>query len=199
MSLKSNQTHKISNIFSGEDQNDIRETQRKHINPKNDNVIFNDNYIEKNPNIQEWRKKRYEFEEKYKNEATYFDDMKKPKNTIAFQRKIKDSYQNNPMKIYSKEETRKFNEKEKEKLIEKGKAYNNVFGSDNCKRTLGGINRKSNINKEKFNSDKINNNNFNITKNAMILNKNENQQVPYYGRRHFTCINTSTGKAMSYF
>ena len=125
--------------------------------------------------------------------------MKKPKNTIAFQRKIKDSYQNNPMKIYSKEETRKFNEKEKEKLIEKGKAYNNVFGSDNCKRTLGGINRKSNINKEKFNSDKINNNNFNITKNAMILNKNENQQVPYYGRRHFTCINTSTGKAMSYF
>ena len=112
-------------------------------------------YIEKNPNIQEWRKKRYEFEEKYKNEATYFDDMKKPKNTIAFQRKIKDSYQNNPMKIYSKEETRKFNEKEKEKLIEKGKAYNNVFGSDNCKRTLGGINRKSNINKEKFNSDKI--------------------------------------------
>ena len=103
------------------------------------------------------------------------------------------------MKIYSKDETRKFNEKEKEKLIEKGKAYNNVFGSDNCKRTLGGINRKSNIYKEKFNSDKINNNNFNITKNAMILNKNENQQVPYYGRRHFTCINTSTGKAMSYF
>ena len=199
MSFTNNQSHKISNIFSGEDPNEIRESQRKHIKPKDNNIIFNDNYIEKNPNIQEWRKKRYEFEEKYKKEATYFDDLKKPKNTIAFQRKIKDSYKKNPMKIYTKEETKKYNEKEREKLVEKEKAYNNVFGSDNCKRMLGGINRKSYIKDEKYKSDKINNNNFNITKNAMILNQNENQQVPYYGRRHFTCINTTTGKAMSYF
>ena len=198
MSLKSNQVHKISNIFSGEEQNDIRETQKRHIKQKSDNIIFNDDYVEKNPDIKEWRKKRYEFEEKYKNEATYFDDMKKPKNTIAFKRKIKDSYEKNPMKIYSKEETKKFNEKERQKLVEKEKAYNNVFGSNNFKRTLGGINKKSNINDEKFNSDKINNNNFNITKKAMILNKNENQQVPYYGRRHFTCINVTTGNRMSY-
>ena len=199
MSFANNQSHKISNIFYGEDPNEIRESQRKHIKPKDNNIIFNDNYIEKNPSIQEWRKKRYEFEEKYKKEATYYDDLKKPKNTIAFQRKIKDCYKNNPMKIYTKEETKKYNEKEREKLVEKEKAYNNVFGSDNCKRMLGGINRKSNIKNEKFNSDKINNNNFNITKNAMILNQNENQQVPYYGKRHFTCINTTTGKAMSYF
>ena len=199
MSFANNQSHKISNIFYGEDPNEIRESQRKHIKPKDNNIIFNDNYIEKNPSIQEWRKKRYEFEEKYKKEATYYDDLKKPKNTIAFQRKIKDSYKKNPMKIYTKEETKKYNEKEREKLVEKEKAYNNVFGSDNCKRMLGGINRKSNIKNEKFNSDKINNNNFNITKNAMILNQNENQQVPYYGKRHFTCINTTTGKAMSYF
>ena len=199
MSFANNQSYKISNIFSGEDPNEIRESQRKHIKPKDNNIIFNDNYIEKNPSIQEWRKKRYEFEEKYKKEATYYDDLKKPKNTIAFQRKIKDSYKNNPMKIYTKEETKKYNEKEREKLVEKEKAYNNVFGSDNCKRMLGGINRKSNIKNEKFNSDKINNNNFNITKNAKILNQNENQQVPYYGKRHFTCINTTTGKAMSYF
>ena len=199
MSFANNQSHKISNIFYGEDPNEIRESQRKHIKPKDNNIIFNDNYIEKNPSIQEWRKKRYEFEEKYKKEATYYDDLKKPKNTIAFQRKIKDSYKKNPMKIYTKEETKKYNEKEREKLVEKEKAYNNVFGSDNCKRMLGGINRKSNIKNEKFNSDKINNNNFNITKNAKILNQNENQQVPYYGKRHFTCINTTTGKAMSYF
>ena len=199
MSFANNQSHKISNIFSGEDPNEIRESQRKHIKPKDNNIIFNDNYIEKNPSIKEWRKKRYEFEEKYKKEATYYDDLKKPKNTIAFQRKIKDSYKKNPMKIYTKEETKKYNEKEREKLVEKEKAYNNVFGSDNCKRMLGGINRKSNIKNEKFNSDKINNNNFNITKNAKILNQNENQQVPYYGKRHFTCINTTTGKAMSYF
>ena len=66
MSFANNQFHKISNIFSGEDPNEIRESQRKHIKPKDNNIIFNDNYIEKNPSIQEWRKKRYEFEEKYK-------------------------------------------------------------------------------------------------------------------------------------
>ena len=195
----SSKIHKISNIFSGEDQKDIKETQRKHIKPRSSSLIFNDNYIEKNPYIQEWRKKRYAVEEKLKNEATYFDDMKKPKNTLAFKRKIKDSYENNPLKIYNQEETKKFNEKEREKYIKKEKAYNNVFGSINCKRTLGGINKKSNIQNEKFNSDKINNNNFNITKNAMILNKDENQQVPYYGKRHFICVNTTNGKGLSYF
>ena len=73
-------THKISNIFTGEDPKEIKESQRKHIKPKESNVIFNDNYIEKNPNVQEWRKKRYIMEEKMKNEATYFDDEKTKRN-----------------------------------------------------------------------------------------------------------------------
>ena len=73
--------------------------------------------------------------------------MKKPKNTLAFKRKIKDSYEKNPLKIYNQEETKKFNEKEREKYIKKEKAYNNVFGSINCKRTLGGINKKQTLKK----------------------------------------------------
>ena len=192
-------SHKISNIFSGEDPKDIKESQRKHIMPKSSSVVFNDNYIEKNPNIKEWRKKRYMMEEKMKNEATYFDDMKKPKDTYAFHRKLYDNYSHNPLRIYSKDEIKKYNENERQKYAQKEKVINNVFGSNNCKRTLGGINRKSNINDEKFNSDKINNNNFNINKNAIILNKDENQQVPYYGKRHFTFIKASSGKGMSYF
>ena len=196
------QSYKISNIFDGEEPKEARESQRKHIKPKDNNIMFNDNYVEKNPNIQQWRKKKYDFEEKYKKEATYFDDMKKPKNTIAFKRKIKDSYENNPLKIYTKEETKKFNEKERERIAENGKREKRIimfFGSNNLKRTLGGINKSSNIKNEAFNSDKINNNNFNITKNAMILNRDENKQVPYYGKRHFTFMNTSDGKGMSYF
>ena len=192
------QSHKISNVFDGEEPKEIKESQRRHIKPKDNNIMFNDNYVEKNPNIQQWRKKKYDIEEKYKKEATYFDDLKKPKNTIAFKRKIKDSYENNPLKVYTKEETKKYNEKEREKIAEKGKTYNNVFGSNNLKRTLGGINKSSNIKNEAFNSDKINNNNFNITKNAMILNRDENKQVPYYGKRHFTFMNTSDGKGLSY-
>lgn len=191
--------HKISNIFSGEEQNNIKESQRKHIKQKENNVIFNDNYVEKNPNIKEWRKKRYIIEEKMKKEATYFDDMKKPKDTYAFKRKLDDYYKNNPLKIYNKEEMKKYNENERQKFTKKEKVYNNVFGSNNCKRTLGGINIKSNIKNEQFNSDKINNNNFNINKKAIILNKNENQQVPYYGKRHFVSMDISSGKGMSYF
>ena len=191
--------HKISNIFSGEGAKEIKESQRRHIKPKEDNIIFNDNYIEKNPNIQEWRKKRYAMEEKMKNEATYFDDMKKPKDTYAFKRKLNDNYKNNPLKIYNNDEIKQFNENERQKYSQKEKVYKNVFGSDNCKRTLGGIKRKFDIKNEKFNSDKINNNNFNINKNAIILNKDENQQVPYYGKRHFAFANTSSGKGMSYF
>ena len=58
----------------------------------------------------------------------------------------------------------------------------------NFKRTLGGINKRPYINAERQNSDKVTNNSFNITQNVMILNKNENQQVLYYRRRHFvTC------------
>ena len=122
--------------------------------------------------------------------------MKKPKETEAFKRKIKDSYLHNPMKVYNKEENKKFNEGERQKYAHREKAFNNVFGSGNCKRTLGGINRKTNFGSEKQNSDKVTNNSFNITQNAMALNKDENQQVPYYGRRHF--ITCNSGKAMTY-
>ena len=184
--LSNSQKYKISNIFSGEDPKIVKESQRKHIQPKESNIMFNDDYVEKCPNIIEWRKKRYTLEEKMKNNATYYDDMKKPKDTFAFKKKINDYYKSNPLMIYDKQETKILNEKERQKYIEKEKAYNNVFGSDNFKRTLGGIKRRSNIQIEKINSDKINNNNFNINKNALVLNKDENQKVPYFGKKHFS-------------
>ena len=187
----------ISHIFTGEDPSTIKESQKKHGKPQVSNVIFNDNFVEK-PKVKEYRKQRYLFEQKVKTESGYTDDMKKPKETEAFKRKIKDSYLNNPMKIYNNEENKKYNENEKQKYAHRVKAFNNVFGSGNCKRTLGGINKRPYINAEKQNSDKVTNNSFNITQNAMILNKNENQQVPYYGRRHFVTCSSGAGKAMTY-
>ncbi len=187
----------VSHIFTGEDPSSIKESQKKHIKPQTSNIIFNDSYNEK-PQVKEYRKARYEFEQRIKSNSEYSDDMKKGKDTIAFKRKIQDSYLNNPMKIYNKEEHKKYNEGEKEKFAHRAKAFNNVFGSDKCKRTLGGISKKENVKSEKQNSDKVTNNNFNITKNAMILNKNENQQVPYYGRKQFAACSSVNGKGMTY-
>ena len=190
----------ISHIFTGEDPSTVKESKKKYIRSNNNtsSVMFNDEYIEK-PRVKEIRKQRYLIEQKIRNESGYTDDLKKPKETEAFKRKIKDSYLHNPMKVYNKEENKKYNEGERQKYAQREKAFNNVFGSGNCKRTLGGINRKTNFGSEKQNSDKVTNNSFNITQNAMILNKDESQQVPYYGRRHFiTCNSGLDGKAMTY-
>ena len=186
----------ISHIFTGEDPSSIKESQKKHVKPQTSNIIFNDNYLEK-PQVKEGRKKRYLFEQKIKAESGYTDDIKKEKDTVAFKRKIKDSYVNNPMKIYNNEENKKYNEGERLKYAHRANAFNKTFGSDKCKRTLGGINKKSNFNAHMQNSDKPTNNSFNITQNAKILNQDENQRVPYYGRRHFiTC--SGNGKSMTY-
>ena len=187
-----------SHIFTGEDPSTVKESKKKQIRSKiqTSNVIFNDSYIE-NPRIKDDKKRRYLIEEKIKSESGYADDLKKPKDTVAFKRKIKDSYISNPMKIYNTEENQKYNEGQRQKYAHRVQAFNNVFGSDKCKRTLGGINRRSNMDSQMQNSDKVTNNSFNITKNAMILNKDENQQVPYYGRRQF--ITCSNGKSMTYY
>ena len=185
----------ISKIFTGEDPSTVKESRKKIVKTQVSNVIFNDNYFERHPNIKQGKKQRYLVEDKIRKESGYTDDLKKPKQTEAFKRKIKDSYLNNPMKIYNKEENQKYNDKERLKYAHRAKAFDSVYGSDGCKRTLGGITRKKDAYEQ--NNNKVTNNSFNITKNAMILNKNENQQVPYYPKRHFiTC--QGDGKAMTY-
>ena len=58
-----------------------------------------------------------------------------------------------------------------------------MFNSDSCKRILGGIKNSRLTNRDQI--GKITNNEFNITQRAEYMNKNEENQVPYYGRRHF--------------
>ena len=65
----------VSHIFTGEDPSKIRETQRKHVKHEKSNVMFNDNYFEKNPAIKPQRLARYNFEEKYKKNAKYSDEI----------------------------------------------------------------------------------------------------------------------------
>ena len=47
----------ISHIFTGEDPSSVKESKKRYIKTESSNVIFNDSYVEKNPNIKESKKK----------------------------------------------------------------------------------------------------------------------------------------------
>ena len=91
----------LSKIFTGEDPSVVKESRKRIVKTKISNVIFNDYYFERHPNIKQVRKQRYLVEDKIRKESGYIDDLKKSKQTEAYKRKIKDSYLNNPMKIYN--------------------------------------------------------------------------------------------------
>lgn len=189
----------VSHIFTGEDPATIRPSGRALGKYTPSSVMFNDYYIETNPRIVPERKLRYEIEKKAKDNAKYSDDFvisKKRKDLM--QRKIDDNFLHNPLKVYNKAEMDKYNKEQYEQTQKHAKAFYKTFGSDNCKKTLGG----SNNNKIKFeaheNDNKITNNNFDITKRAMDLNKNEYNKVPYYARKHFRHASCGRGQAMCY-
>ena len=107
------------------------------------------------------------------------------------QRKINYNYKNNSIKILNKEEREHYNKEMALKNKRHTEAFTNMMNSNSCRRILGGIkNDKLKMNQNQIN--KITNNDFNITKKAEILNKNEENQIPYYGKRHFRFI--SAGK-----
>jgi len=187
-----------SHIFTGEDPSTIKETQKKHIKHLQSNVIFNDSYVEKNPKINPRRKARYNFEEKYKKDQKYSDELilsERRKNLI--QRKINDNYKTNPIKILNKEEREQYNKEMALKNKRHTEAFTNMMNSNSCRRILGGIkNDKLKMKENQIN--KITNNDFNITKKAEILNKNEENQIPYYGKRHFRLASAGNDNGKGY-
>lgn len=182
-----------SHIFTGEDPSSIKETQKKHVRYDKSNVMFNDSYYEKNPKINPQRCAKYNFEEKYKKNAKYSDELiLSDARKKLLERKIHDNYKTNPLKILNKEENDKLNKEVALKNQKHTKAFNKTHGSEGCKRVLGGIKT------EKNQVNKITNNDFNITQKSAILNKNEENQVPYYGRRHFRFASCGTGNGYVY-
>jgi hypothetical protein len=187
-----------SHIFTGEDPSTIKESQKKHLKHLISNVIFNDSYVETNPQINPRKKARYNFEEKYKKNQKYSDELiLSDRRRKLLQRKIKDNYTNNPMKILNKEEREQYNKAIILKNKGHSKAFNKIFNSNSCKRLLGGIKKNKSI--IKVNQiNKITNNDFNITKKAEVLNKNEDNQIPYYGRRHYRFASYGSGNGLVY-
>ena len=155
--------------------------------------MFNDSYYEKNPKINPQKCAKYNFEEKYKKNAKYSDELVlSDARKKLLERKINDNYKTNPLKILNKEENDKLNKEVALKNQKHTQAFNKTHGSAGCKRVLAGIKT------EKNQVNKITNNDFNITQKSAVLNKNEENQVPYYGRRHFKFASSGTGNGYVY-
>ena len=187
-----------SHIFTGEDPTKIKVSRKSKVKYTPSNVIFNDYYFEKNPKINPIKKKKYEMEKKWKdNKYPYSDELKlsKSKKDIM-KRRIDENYKTNPLKINTKEDNIQMNKDLAKKMERHTNAYNGFLGSKNCKRILGGIKRFASDEDMKVVEAKITNNNFNINKRAIILNRNKDRQVPYYGKKNYRCV--SLGKAMTY-
>ena len=190
-----------SHIFTGEDPSTIKESQRKHVKHEKSNIMFNDDYVEKNPRIKPQRLAKYNFEEKYKKNAKYYDELHIGEaRKKLLERKINDNYRNNPMRILNKEENEKYNKDLALKNQRRTNAFCKYMGSDGCKRILGGIKRdiiKEEKKQEPFN--KIINNNFNITQKSAAINKNEkNNYIPYYGKRQYRFASCGRGTGFVY-
>ena len=193
----------ISHIFTGEDPSQIKVTRKSAYKYTPSNVLFNDDYFEKNPKINPLKKKKYEMEKKWKETRPYTDELilSKSKKDLL-QRRINENYKTNPLKQNTKEENIKMNQELALKSQRHTKAYNGFLGSKNCGRILGGISSPRLENKIKFENEKSNNkitdNNFNINKRAMDLNKNKDNEVPYYGKRKFGVVNCGNGVGFTY-
>jgi hypothetical protein len=188
-----------SHIFTGEDPSTIKESQKKHVKQQKSNVMFNDSYFEKNPKINPQKCARYNFEEKYKKNAKYSDELiLSDRRKKLLERKINDNFKTNPIKILNKEENDKYNKEISLKNQRHTQAFKKMMGSEGCKRVLGGV-KSNRLNPEQNQVNKITNNDFNITQKSVTLNKDENNQVPYYGRRHFRFASCGTGNGLVYF
>ena len=184
-----NNPKQISHIFTGEDPATIKKTGlQRFYTPSH--IMFNSYYVERHPKINPLKAKRYEFEKKLKQEDEL--NSNKIKRNIA-QRRINENYMHNPMKILNKEETQKYNNDIFAKNKRRTKVYNAILGSNGFSRTLGGIKRPKSEKNLRL-PNKITDNNFDITKRSMQINKSKDGlTVPYYGKRQFVCITYDKG------
>ncbi len=198
--IKVNKVRKVptSHIFSGENASEIKVSKKKGVRYTPSNVLFDDDYFEKNPKINP-QKKRGHMVNKLWQENKHMDGkmINSKSCKTLFKRRIDENYNTNPIRINTKEENQKMNEELAAKVARHTKAYNGFLGSKNCKRILGGINNPYIENKIKGDNDQYNNkitkNTFDINQKAVLINKNSDNFVPYYGKKHFRCVSYGKG------
>ena len=189
-----------SHIFSGEEPNKIKYSNRKNFYVLS-NILFNDNYVEKNPKINNEKKLRYIMEQKWKNEnkQLYSDEFIISKERQKrLDQKIKDNFSNNPIQVLTPEQNKLLNEQEKKKNNRRAEAYNHILNSERFQKTFKNFRKENNNNNNYLINNKITNDDFNITQKANLLNKNENNERPYFGRKHFRHASCGSGSAFTY-
>lgn len=144
------------------------ECAKKQLPHLRSNVLFNDDYVEQNPKINKGKTVKYQREKElkeiknlYSDEPNFSDSRKQ-----RLERKINDNFNKNPMKILDKIETSDLNKIMEEKNAKKKEVYEGFLGSQNTKKLVGGYCKENSRL-----SDKITNNDFNITEKAKEINK----------------------------
>jgi hypothetical protein len=154
------------------------------------NVMFDDNYVEKNPQIRQVKRTRYEVENKLKNENNhlYSDELRLcPQRTKGMERKIEENFKRNPMEILSHEDNKHLNEIERKKVSKRTEAIKDYMGSEGVKKTFKSFKKDPYIGGEGVH--KITNDDFDMVKRVKEIHKEE----PNYGKRHFRVASCGNG------
>ena len=105
--IKVNKIRKVptSHIFSGENASEIKVSKKKGVRYTPSNVLFNDDYFEKNPKINP-QKKRGHIVNKLWQENKHMDGkmINSKSCKTLFKRRIDENYNTNPIRINTKEE-----------------------------------------------------------------------------------------------
>ena len=172
----------VSHVFSGDDGQQERRGG-KAIRYIPSNVMFNDEYFEQNPQYNPQKKARYEDEKRRKEESNklYSDELRIcPEREEGMNRKIRDTYGKNPLKILNQEETSKFNTDNRQRVSERTKVIGKYMGSAELKGTFAEF-RKNRNGEVNYEQPKIVNNDME----AMSKAAGNRQSEPNYGKKHF--------------
>lgn len=181
----------ISHIFSGEPEENVR---KEGINKKYipSNVMFNDGYVERNPQINNKMKVRYEVEKQLKcdNNKLYSDELRiGPEREGTMQRKIRDTYSGNPMEVLSQEKSQKMNNENRDRIKERTAVIGKYMGSNRLKKMMKNDERVNPV----YGTDKITNGDFNSLKKAI----EEKREEPDFKKKGFIKASGTDG-AYSY-
>lgn len=199
--LKKNRPDQISHIFTGEDPNTEKPKNKKHFIYNNNNrskILFNDYYYDKKPKFTQKKvigpivEKRIKENTKY----PYTDEFHiTPRRKEILQKKF---ISHNFMREFTKKENEIYNKELMDKNKKKIVNYKKAYDSTNCKRILGVNRSQRNVFEEKIMRNKIIDNDFNINKSSIIINRNDRKEIPYYAKRQHRYASCGRGNGYSY-
>jgi hypothetical protein len=144
--------------LDGSKGEDLQKAKYKYGRKRFDNLGVMDDYS-----------KKVKKEEKFKCETIN-------KISSARERKLKDQYSTNPMERLNKKQIEDINNKERKKVENRTKAFNNYMGSKNTQKLLKSYQTEPNF------TDKITNKSANILKKTIKENR---KAAPYYEKYKF--------------